>query len=698
MIAVLIAASFASCQKQDVEIIEDGNVVSGLVFSSEKPAFDDMTKTEWTGETIRWSAGDYIRVAYTCDGIWQNKDGSATADEAEGSKTAKIYSSDKLAEAVESAQFSVPGNFTNNAEGEYVFYGVYPSAAVSSADMKYAPSVTVEVPSEQTPLPDSFDALADLMVSKSDVYSGIPDYPVSLAWERQVAHGYFTLKGLPVAGMESISTITLMADAQADMVGTHYLYLNTYNVEKPNSNVLPNVLTINGKNLTIDASGNVTFWTCFLPCTWTSITVQVETDKATYTREIDLTGNVKTFVKNARNILAINMASAAREAIEAAALPFEMDFSGTTGTNGLTELEGFKTLDYVYRASGAIRLASGSNSGLLETKMLDLSEDFHVLVTAAGWDSDELAMTVSAGNESHDVTLKTYDGVFAEYLINFSPVNSSSSVKFAAAAGKRCYIKDIKILSGHATLNPVIIVSVPKQVAAAGGSASFTYTLMNPKDGNEVSASTEEDWITDISVDDVKSIISYTVAENTSETPREGVIELYYGGKPNNEVTISQGAKSSDVWTLVTDAASLAEGDQVVIVANTYNVALSTTQNTNNRGQATVIKDGNNVSFGNDVQIITVETGTIEGTFAFNTGNGYLYAASSSSNNLKTQVGLNENASWSINIEDGVATIIAQGTNTRNWMRYNPSNSIFSCYGSGQQNISIYKKIEDQVQ
>ena len=25
-------------------------------------------------------------------------------------------------------------------------------------------------------------------------------------------------------------------------------------------------------------------------------------------------------------------------------------------------------------------------------------------------------------------------------------------------------------------------------------------------------------------------------------------------------------------------------------------------------------------------------------------------------------------------------------------MRYNPSNSIFSCYGSGQQDISIYKK------
>ena len=583
MIAASIAASFASCQKQDVEIIEDENVVSGLVFSSEKPAFVDETKTEWTGETIQWSAKDRIRVAYTCDGVWQNADGTAKANEENGSKTAKIYASTELGEATDVAEFSVPTNyFTEFAKGkEYVFFGVYPSTAISSTSMESAPSVTVTIPAEQTPLLNSFDSKADLMAAKSTAYSELPQgVSIPLMWSRLVAHGHFTLKGLKVDGQESISTITLTANSDADMVGTHYLYLDTYNVEKPNSNVSPNVLTVNGKNLTIDASGNVTFWTCFLPCTWTSITVRVETDKATYTREIDLTGNVKTFVKNARNILAINMASAAREAIEAAALPFEMDFSGTTGTNGLTELEGFKTLDYVYRASGAIRLAHSDYDGLLETKMLDLSNNFHVLVTAAGWDSDELAMTVSAGNESHDVTLKTYDGVFAEYLINFSPVNSSSSVKFAAAKGKRCYIKDIKIRSGHETLSPVIIASVPKQVAAAGGSASFTYILMNPKDGNEVSASTVEDWITDISVDDVKSIISYTVAENTSETPREGVILLSYGGKPYNEVTISQEAKLPDgekkaTYTIISKSEVTTEGSAPIGSTATYSSTYS---------------------------------------------------------------------------------------------------------------------------
>ena len=43
-------------------------------------------------------------------------------------------------------------------------------------------------------------------------------------------------------------------------------------------------------------------------------------------------------------------------------------------------------------------------------------------------------------------------------------------------------------------------------------------------------------------------------------------------------------------WTLVTDASTLAAGDQVVIAAKDSNVALSTTQNSNNRGQENITK------------------------------------------------------------------------------------------------------------
>ena len=146
-------------------------------------------------------------------------------------------------------------------------------------------------------------------------------------------------------------------------------------------------------------------------------------------------------------------------------------------------------------------------------------------------------------------------------------------------------------------------------------------------------------------------------------------------------------------WTLVTDVNNLQVGDQIIIVAKDYNYALSTTQNTNNRGQIAITKDGNTLKIVDGVQIITLEAGKSSGTFAFNVGNGYLYAASSGSNHLKTQTTNNANGSWKITIAaDGTATIVAQGTNTRNTMQYNQSSSLFACYASASQKaIVIYK-------
>ncbi len=149
-----------------------------------------------------------------------------------------------------------------------------------------------------------------------------------------------------------------------------------------------------------------------------------------------------------------------------------------------------------------------------------------------------------------------------------------------------------------------------------------------------------------------------------------------------------------EIWKLVTDASNLEAGDQIIIVAKNSKCALSTTQNGNNRGQATVTNVDDTVTFGDDVQIITLEAGKADGTFAFNTDSGYLYAASSSSNYLRTESTLSNNSSWAITISaDGTATIKAQGANTRNWLRYNTTSSIFSCYGSGQADVAIYKLV-----
>ena len=161
----------------------------------------------------------------------------------------------------------------------------------------------------------------------------------------------------------------------------------------------------------------------------------------------------------------------------------------------------------------------------------------------------------------------------------------------------------------------------------------------------------------------------------------------------------------ADTWKLVTDASTLKVGDEVVIVASSEDYALSTTQNNNNRGQASVTKNSNTktVSWtGSSVQILIIQAGETSGTFAFQdndgTNNGYLYAASSSKNYLRTETTLSANSSWNITITSaGVATIQAQGSNSRNMLRYNSNDDIFSCYSSGQGDVCIYKKVTPVV-
>lgn len=164
-------------------------------------------------------------------------------------------------------------------------------------------------------------------------------------------------------------------------------------------------------------------------------------------------------------------------------------------------------------------------------------------------------------------------------------------------------------------------------------------------------------------------------------------------------VTVTPASSGGDMtWTKVTDASDLKAGDKVVIVADGYEYALSTEQKNNNRGQANVTKTNDTVSWeGNDVQELTLATGSVPNTFAFGTGSGYLYAAGSGNNYLKTQNSIDGNASFTISISNGVATLTAQGSNTNNLLKYNSNNSLFSCYASGQKDVCLYKGEEGSV-
>ena len=150
---------------------------------------------------------------------------------------------------------------------------------------------------------------------------------------------------------------------------------------------------------------------------------------------------------------------------------------------------------------------------------------------------------------------------------------------------------------------------------------------------------------------------------------------------------------AAEAWVQVTDASTLAVGDQVVIVAAESDFAMSTNQKSNNRGQIAITKEGNTVVINEEVQILTLQEGLVEGTLALYTGAGYLYAAGTDKNYLRTEETLTAQSSWAITIAEGVASVIAQGEETRNVMQYNEASSLFACYASASQKpISLYKK------
>lgn len=303
-----------ACQKTVIEepVVPESPVEEAvIVFVSERPQTEDATRTHWDGTTILWDQADFIRMGYTVNGKWQNANGNASATDA------KLFGSQKtiLTEDGAVASFSTNTSFTGSTQGKHVFYAVYPGSAVGTT-MTAAPIAVVSLPATQTPLANSFDRLADVMLGHSvDEYTARPETPVRLVWDRVVAHGQITLKSLPgaVSG-EKVSTITLTAQAGADLVGDQNINIVTGEYSATSENAEANKIVIKGDNLTIDANGNVTFWMSILPVTLTSLKVEVATNKAVYTREI--TGFTREFIANRRNILPINMATAEKTTVE----------------------------------------------------------------------------------------------------------------------------------------------------------------------------------------------------------------------------------------------------------------------------------------------------------------------------------------------------------------------------------------------
>lgn len=191
--------------------------------------------------------------------------------------------------------------------------------------------------------------------------------------------------------------------------------------------------------------------------------------------------------------------------------------------------------------------------------------------------------------------------------------------------------------------------------------------------------------------------VKVTAKPTAKDDDMEGTVTISGGGIVSKSVALTAnvicreavapvGPAGSSSYSLVTDASTLKAGDVIIIANAVAEMAMSKTSDGNNRpAVAITINDDGTITPSENTQEIVLE-GDVDAWY-FNVGtNAYLYAASSSKNYLKTDTKstVGDNGKATITSDDNNATIVFQGSYTRNNLRYNPNDGspLFSCYAS----------------
>lgn len=361
---------------------------------------------------------------------------------------------------------------------------------------------------------------------------------------------------------------------------------------------------------------------------------------------------------------------------------------GAGFSNGVQATEAFKTEDIVAispksfekvtKVTVAYHTNSKNGAGNISVKIGDNTGISKSVTKTGGTKSRSLEYT-PAENQTGNVALAvkcTKNSIYVE------------SVSITYEDGTSCGVPTFSVEEGTFTEAQTITLTPGE------GGAQVFYTI---------NGGTEQPFIEPIKLeeDGTYKIAAYTAGTETLAKSAT-VTKTYVINLPLEEPYI-----------LCEDAAWLTEGANIIFassVAAGEQKAMSKLQKTNNRGAASVtIGSAFNAGketvgiVSKDADVAVFIVGKSNGHITFYSGDskneennevaGYLYAAGSKSNILKTQKIVDSNAEWTVSVAaDGAATIKAQGTNSRNLMQYNPNNSnpMFSCYTGGQDPIYIY--------
>lgn len=279
IISVLSAALvFASCQKEAAPVSSGSSEVS---FTATIP----QTRTSFAPKDddsysypVLWTGNEKVGVSYN----FAAKQSAAVAASADG----------------KTASFEVAFEATADVT-DHNFYAVCPYSAFVSASAKYS-SLTIEIPSTQTPVDGSCDEAAQIIVAKHE--SSSFDEKVKFDFNHVVAYGNLSVK-LP-SGVSGISSITL--SSEEDIAGRIFYYPadGSYQVSTNSTSI----------TLNTDKTSEVFFACLPVDLSDKSLKVVVAAGGNTYTKNIDLTGKTLKFEQGRVSKFSVDMSGVSADA------------------------------------------------------------------------------------------------------------------------------------------------------------------------------------------------------------------------------------------------------------------------------------------------------------------------------------------------------------------------------------------------
>ncbi|MDD5950479.1 MAG: hypothetical protein PUD85_03525 [Bacteroidales bacterium] len=718
IISVLSAALvFASCQKEAAPVSSGSSEVS---FTATIP----QTRTSFAPQVgdsypVLWTGDEKVGVSYN----FAAKQSAAVAASADG----------------KTASFEVAFEATADVT-DHNFYAVCPYSAFVSASAKYS-SLTIEIPSTQTPVDGSCDEAAQIIVAKHE--SSSFDEKVKFDFNHVVAYGNLSVK-LP-SGVSGISSITL--SSEEDIAGRIFYYPadGSYQVSTNSTSI----------TLNTDKTSEVFFACLPVDLSGKSLKVVVAAGGNTYTKNIDLTGKTLKFEQGRVSKFSVDMSGVSADAkvvynlvtdpttlkvgdkvIIAATYKEENYALGTSGTTFrnaapitvseativnpsdavevLTLAKGIEDNTCAFMAGTDYLCASTEDKNNLETQTtLDKYGSFRVTY------SDGVTTIKSKGKSTRNIVQFNYNNGAPRFSCYSS--GQVDVVIYSDGKGTGAQLFSTAVDAPSTTPTYSSLAELVKAGEPTGGNVNVTLTnekilsiyttSKGYRNGIFLQAGDKEieifckdvpaAWVVGGTVSGTLKECTWTTYNGTWELCPASWTELTYkdpagGGETGNWTRVTTVAELLAGGTFIIGYEATAKSGVIIPMANAGSASTDAAgfiysgSSASSGGKETI--DISSVSETSNYEVTIVPSTSVSGAICIKLGANYLGNTNTKNNcQLFTEEAATTAFTPTVGDND-VFTLTIEANDSYNTLQYNAGSPRFAVYKATQKNVVIYKK------